>query len=200
MQISYTKILKQIESPYILRIFVIFVSLSLALGLLFGLILSVRMNSFLGFRAGIIAAIIVVLFGLGVSMVIEIGEKVKCYIKYRSIDFRVHQERRFLIEGDYSEVFTKLSNILEKLKKTNIIQKDFKNGILKAETKWSWRSYGEVIQIKLFRGDGTVRVFLASSPKLITNIIDFSKNFENVELIIRGLKKDREGKLILSEV
>ncbi len=199
MQINYGKILKQVESPYILRMFVIFVFLSSALGLLFGLILSFRMNSFLGLKWGISAAIIVVLFGLGVSLLIEIAEKVKCYVKYGSIDFKVHQERRFLIEDDYSKAFNKLSHILQELKNTDITRKDFTNGLLKAETKWSWRSYGEVIGIKLSPAAGRVRVFLTSSPKLPTNIIDFSKNFENVQLIVEGLKKGREYKPILSE-
>jgi hypothetical protein len=192
MQINYAKIFKKIESPYILRIFVIFIFVSLTLGLIFGTFLSFRMNSFTAFKIGIIAAVIGTSLTLGIIILIDICEKIKCYVKYGIIDFRINQERRVLIDGDYTEVFNKLFNILVKSNKIHVTKKDLKDGISKADTSWSWRSFGERIEIKLFRADGRVRVILTSKPKIITAMIDHSKNFENLELIIRDLKGGEE--------
>jgi hypothetical protein len=151
------------------------------------------MNIFSDFEMAIVGGIIGSSLALATVLLIDMFEKVKCYIRYGIIDFRVCQERRIVIDGDYGEIVSRLSDTLARFKGTNITKKDVKGGIIKAETKRSWRSFGEKLELNLFNAHGKVTIVLTSQPRLSTTLFDFSKNLENVELIVRGLKKEEKG-------
>lgn len=191
MPIDYKEIFTRIQlSSYVLRIVTFFLILCSIPSLIFGLYLSIiRMDIISGFKMAIVGAIIGTSLTLAIGLLLDIFEKIKCYIKYGIIDFRVCQERRIVIEGDYDETVSKLANTLAKFKGISITKKDLKGGIIKAEIKRSWRSLGEKLELKLFNRHDKIIIILTSKPKLWAALFDFSKNLENLEIIMRGLKK-----------
>jgi uncharacterized membrane protein len=63
-------------------------------------------------------------------------------------------------------------------------------GIIEADVKKSWKSFGEKLKIRLWKGsEGKVYVEMTSKPKIVLTMIDYAKNFENIESILTQLKK-----------
>ena len=185
---------------YILRIFKAFIFIALGFGLPIGIFITIRINSFYGFIEGIIAGILVALAGMAILIPLDIFQRIRCYLKYGTIDFGVTQERRLRIEGDYISVFKALYNVLEKRKKLETLYKDAENGVIQAVTKRSLRSLGEKINIELLKtsSKGKVLVILSSKPKMFasTTMFDYSKNFENLESFLKDLKEHfKEGEI-----
>lgn len=165
---------------------IIFVGLTATL--LFGIFQSIRRNSFNGFIDGMVFGASLALIVVPLIVLLDLSQKLKCYLKYNFIDFRVNQERRFIIEDDYSSVLNKLYSILSNHKKIDVYNKDIENGIIEATTKRSWRSFGEDIKINLFKGsEGKVVVIVSSKPRTSLTMIDYSKNFENIETIMKDI-------------
>ena len=65
-----------------------------------------------------------------------------------------------------------------------IKSEDRDQGLIKAEVGMSWKSFGEVVYIKISeQNSGHVSVQVSSSPKVKTTLVDFGKGSANVERI-----------------
>ena len=175
---------------YILRIFIALVIVALTVGFVFEIFLFIMSASFEHFGIGLSAGITCVLLLLAVILPLDFFEKIKCYRKYGFIDFSIRQERPVWIDAEYDTIFDVLQNEFRTWKKIQLKRKDIKLGIIEIETGRSWRSFGEKIGIALHKSqDGKLCVTVSSRPKVFTTVIDFSKNFENVQRIILVMKK-----------
>ena len=183
---------------YLFAIMKLLIFVMLGGSLLFGVFQSIRRNSLHGFVDGVVVGVVGALVAVPVLVFLDIFQKLKCYLRYKSIDFRVDQERRFIIKDDHMSVFNNISNVLNNIKNIEIYKKNMENGIVEAVAKRSWRSFGEEIKIELFKSSGgKVLVVLSSKPRISLMLIDYSKNFENVEMIVKGIirnfSKERHG-------
>ena len=173
---------------YFFTIVKLFIFIGLGGGLLFGIFQSIRTNSFNGFIDGIMFGFMLAIVTAPILIFIDIYQKFKCYLKYKAIDFSLNQERKFIVEDDYVSVFRKLNEMLNNHKKIEIHNKDMEKGIIEAVSRRSWKSFGEGIKIKLSKiSNGKVLVVLSSKPRISITMIDYSKNFENVEMIMNNL-------------
>ena len=101
----------------------------------------------------------------------------------------MEQERRFSIENDYESVFRRLCDILDN-NEMEIRIKDIDKKTIEAITKRSWKSFGERIVFKLFNiSKSKVVISLSSKPIIPLMVIDYCKNFENIEIITNEIKK-----------
>ncbi len=172
---------------YVFIIIKLFIFIAFGGGLLFGIFQSIKINSLNGFIDGITFGVTIAVIMVPILIILDIIQKIKCYLKYKNIDFEIKQERRFLIDSDYIFIFNKLCENLNNYKNVEIYKKDTDKGIIEAISKRSWKSFGEIIKIQLFRSSkGNVAV-LSSKPKISITMIDYCKNFENVENIMKGL-------------
>jgi hypothetical protein len=176
-------------SKYIIRILFEFIIGALAFGVLFGTFLSIMNASFEGFALGLFVGFIWALLVFAVFVPLDVFEKVKCYRKYGFIDFRVRQQQAICIAADYVAILDAIEWVFQAQKKIHLRKKDTKHGIIEADVGRSWRSFGEKITITLSHGQkGKAFATVSSRPKVSLTVIDFSKNFENVQLIIQELK------------
>jgi hypothetical protein len=174
---------------YILRILFAFIIGALAFGVLFGTFLSIMNASLEGFALGLFVGAIWALLVFAVFLPLDVFEKVKCYRKYGFIDFRVRQQRTVRIDGDCITILDTLQRVFQSHKTIHLRKKDTKRGIIEAEVGRSWRSFGEKMTVTLNWNQGNkVSVTVSSRPKIPATMFDFSKNFENVELIIQGIR------------
>ncbi len=84
------------------------------------------------------------------------------------------------------DIFESVLEILEALN-INIDNIDGKKRIINASTGLSWRSWGEMIHIRVVSVEEEVEVQIESSPK--TQLIDWGKSKKNVEAIFRRLDR-----------
>ena len=155
-------------------IFALFRSLTIS-DLLGGLYDGAVFGAFLG---GILA---------GIVTLVDIFERFRCFKKYHKISYRSRQQRIFLIKNDCDNIFERL---LAACKSCNyhIKTEDKKYGIIKATTNRSWRSFGEKIEIIIRKStDGSLTLKVSSEPILFTTVLDYCKNFINIELLLSTL-------------
>ena len=184
---------------YFLSMLKSFIYFSLGAGFLFGAFQSIRKNSLNGFVDGFVIGIVSALIVVPIVIALDIFQKVKCYRKYKVIDFGVNQERRFLVEDEYSSAFDKMYSMLNDIKKVEIRHGDIESGIIEAVTKRSWKSFGESIKIELFKTSKSKEtvIVLESKPRISLTMIDYCKNFENIEMIMEYILKGAGDRLAL---
>ncbi len=175
---------------YLLRIFIAFVIVALVFGFFAGIFVSIMTASLKGFGTGLSAGLTWALLSFAVLLPLDVFEKIKCCRKYGFVDFGVRQERTIWTDAEYDSIFDTLQNEFRTWKKIQLKKKDVKLGIIEIETGRSWRSFGEKIGFTLHKSQvGKVRVTVSSRPKVLTTVIVFSKNFENVQRIVLSMAK-----------
>ena len=174
---------------YIYMIIKLFVLVAFGGGLLFGIFQSVKIHSINGFTDGIMFGAMLAATMVPILIILDIIQKVKCYLKYKVIDFEINQERKFILTSDYAFIFNKICEQLNNQKNIKIHKKEIESGIIEAVTKSSWKSFGEIIKIKLFKSTSGNIVVLSSKPKISITMIDYCRNLENVENIMKDIKK-----------
>jgi len=182
---------------YILRISFAFIILALVIGLPAGIFFSIINASLEGFGVGLIAGVICSLLGFAVIVPLDVFAKIKCHRKYGFVDFRVRQQRILHIDADYDTICETLWQEFHAWKGMQLRNKDMKRGIIEVETRRSWKTFGEKITVTLLkRRNRKVLVTISSKPRIFTTMLDYSKNFENLERIIQGIKdRLKEGEL-----
>ena len=175
---------------YIFTIIKLFLFVGLGAGLLFGIVQSLRTSSISGLIDGITFGAILALITVPIVTILDIFERVRCYLKYKIVDFGVIQERRFLTKTDYDIAFKKIFDILNEIKKMEVTHKDSKQGVIEALVKRSWKSFGEKIRIELSKNaKGEIEASLTSKPRITLTAIDYCKNLENVEMIMQYVNR-----------
>ena len=183
-------------SKYIITLVKTYVIFGCVLGLSFGTIRAVQYNNIshiiedLIYKGFLPAIIFIIFVGL-----LDLIQKAKCYLKYQAVAFDVRQVREFLINDSHQAVYDKIKELLINLPKIDIIFTDINNGIIKGLVKRSWKSLGEklTVDIKSISNHET-KVTLSSEPKFKIALIDYCKNFENVEMILNLVEQEMKRK------
>ena len=173
---------------YIYMIIKLFALVAFGGGLLFGIFQSVKIHSISGFTDGIMFGAMLAVIMVPILIILDIIQKVKCYSKYKIIDFEINQERKFILTSDYAFIFHEICEQLNNQNNIKIHKKKIEKGIIEARTNSSWKSFGEIIKIKLFKSTGGNIVVLSSKPRISITMIDYCRNFENVENIMKDIK------------
>lgn len=174
---------------YAFSIIKLFIFITLTASFLFGSIQSIRKGFIDGFIDGIMFGFIGAITVVPILVLLDAIQKIFIFIKYKIINFRVDQERRFIIKDNYFNSFNKLVEIISNLDSIEIHIKNEKEGVIEAIAKRSWKSFGENIKVKLRKTseDKSVVAVLTSKPRIFFTVIDYSKNFENIEKIMNKL-------------
>ncbi len=108
------------------------------------------------------------------------------------------QFRKMSVNRTISEVIPICEQAILSLNRAVIKEKDLKTGTIKAKTKITWRSFGEIIKISTQSlGDDETLIEIKSSPFIPTNVIDYGKGLENVETIVSYIKSEFDGEVIV---
>jgi hypothetical protein len=175
---------------YVFTILKSFFFVVVASALFFGIFRSIKAGSLLGFVDGMLFGLLLAIVLVPIIVSLDIFQRFKNYRKYQRVDFNVNQVRRLLIKDEYNLIFNKLCDFLKDRKEFTIYNKDLGKGIIEADVKKSWKSFGEKLQIRLWKGsDGKVYAEITSKPKIVLTMIDYAKNFENIESIMTQLER-----------
>ncbi|MDO8526649.1 MAG: hypothetical protein Q7T03_03060 [Deltaproteobacteria bacterium] len=105
----------------------------------------------------------------------------------------VYQQREVILTVSYEEALEKCMLSLGSVSGCSIFKKY--NDVIIAKTQVTWKSFGEIITLSLKKiDDAKTGVLIESKPRLITTLIDYGKNFDNVKQItnvLEGHNNDR---------
>ena len=149
-----------------------------------------KISSFYGFIEGLQYGTILSIVSLPLIFLLDFIQRLKSFSKFKKLDFHVKQVRKVLIEDEYCSAFKKFYETLISMEGLSIKKSDEKEGIIEAVTKRSWKSFGEIVKVNIAKGTKRkVFITINSRPKGCFTLVDYSKNFENVESIISNLEK-----------
>ncbi len=100
---------------------------------------------------------------------------------------KVKQEGTFVVVGDKAHAFRQVKAAFEKLGVETFDILDAQAGVLTGHTKWSWHSFGENLAAVLHQEQGTCTVTVTSEPRLVTVLVDYGKNRDNIDAIQQHL-------------
>ena len=110
------------------------------------------------------------------------------------------QSRKISVDATVSEAIAVSEKAILSLNRSVIKDKDLTAGTIKAKTKMTWKSFGEVIRIYAKNlGDGQTLIEIKNSPFIPTNLIDYGKGLENVETIVSYIKSELNGEALVSK-
>lgn len=176
---------------YILKILKLFFLTTVLGGLLFGIFRSISLNSLNGFYQGMAFGVMLATAVIPILILIDLIQRVKVYLRYNVFFVSVKQERIFSVECDYDAIFEFIVNFLKDDEKTYIKEKEKGNKKIIAIFKLSWKSFGEKIVIQFFNiSRANLYIKLSSYPLIPVTLIDYCKNFENVEYIMETLGEE----------
>ncbi len=93
------------------------------------------------------------------------------------------QSRKLVLNGTSKHVHFICRQALLAIPGIKDVQDDMSKDQMTASTSASWRSAGEQIEVKIYRGDSNqFHLNCVSRPAMKNVIFDYGKNFENVEI------------------
>ncbi len=162
-----------------------YIGVFLKTGAAFGLIMGVffafqNKNISVGSIGGIISGI---LFGFTISVITYYSDK---KLKTKGIINKssdVYQYRKITVKKPISELLKTYKEAISSLKKCKIVKDE--NGDITARTGFSWKSFGEIINISAEQtNDKETVIEISSKPSLRTTMADYGKNLENIEALV----------------
>lgn len=102
------------------------------------------------------------------------------------------QRRELTVAGSLPGILDQCYQLLKAERFVKLADLDNGRGIITAKTRMSWRCPGERITIQFSAEDGKSRIVITSQPLWKTTMIDYGKNFRNVEAL-QKLFRDRLG-------
>ena len=95
----------------------------------------------------------------------------------------VHQAHTLQLQIPYERAFERCQAALGSINVAKSEQLPAE-GRIKARTKISWKSFGEIVEFTLSKvNDNMTQVVITSKPALPTTLFDYGKNSENVKKI-----------------
>lgn len=91
----------------------------------------------------------------------------------------IYREREFHLEVSRSEAF-RLSLEALVIVRGRISLRDQAEGRLAATIPFSFKSFGETVQVEVSGVDGDIRIQVKSASRLPTTLVDWGKNDDNV--------------------
>ena len=186
---------------YLLRLFKTFIVLAVSVGLLtctfmvvFGGSIDKGINY--GAKSGLFFATFLVVFSIYSDIIFRQWVFVK--LKVRSFD--LSQYREIHLKGELKCIFAQVLAVLKMIPTIKKISPDAVGRKISATTGSSILTFGELIDIEFFLEADNVRITISSRPRLMTTMVDYGKNIENVEIISALLRDEKEGKQIIQKV
>ncbi len=106
----------------------------------------------------------------------------------------VHHVRHVELRLPYDQAFDLCIASLNAVKRGRIRREDRPLGRIDVKASMTWKTWGDVISFVLRRTDeNRTRVEVSSGPALRTTLVDYGKNLENVERIMRFLTRRVAG-------
>jgi hypothetical protein len=150
---------------------------------LFALVMSMKIGLLHGIIAGIVFSIVITML----IALIFIPIDYMCTAKLPLEALNVNQERDIKLKGNCDPICTYCAEIVKNTKGVFKIDVSNKCNIV-AFTKTTISSFGEVITLHLSQIDQeTTNIHIVSQPKYKYTIIDYGKNYKNVEYIINQI-------------
>lgn len=108
------------------------------------------------------------------------------------------QSRKISVGCSISEVMPICEQAILSINRAAIKEKDLTTQTIKAKTKITWRSFGEIVKISAKSlGDSETLIEIKSSPFIPTAVIDYGKGLENVETIVSYIKSEFDGEVLV---
>jgi len=170
------------------KFFVLFLVMSLSAGVLLSLPFALRQGisatAVRAFSYGILAGFIMILVFMGFYFVAN---------RLTPSEQRdLLQRRELLITGGLPRILDQCYQLLKSERFVKRADLDEGQGIITAKTRFSWACPGEKITIQFSAEDGRSRIVITSQPLWRTTMVDYGKNFKNVEAL-QKLFRDRLG-------
>jgi hypothetical protein len=161
--------------------------------LVVGGIETIRTDSLNGFFFGIEVAVMIVCLILPIAVFIDIIYRLAIWKKYGKFDTNLKVKRKLLVKGNAKDIIFKIIKILNKMKGITVRDTNEKLGLIIARGKTTLRASSQDIFVKIFSGTGpNSTVEITSKPHNRLMLMDFSKNVENVERILKMLEQEKE--------
>ena len=99
----------------------------------------------------------------------------------------VRQEHSRDLNLPYEQAFRACGSALDNMALREV-QSDESSGAITAKTKMTWKSFGEIIDIRIIGlNENKTRIEVQSRPLLRTTMVDYGKNLENIEKILTSI-------------
>jgi len=157
-------------------------------GLIMGLYLSFFYGIYMGFAIGILMGII---FGFLLSLALFLMQVISVKVMPYGLSeetLGVYQVRTLEMKVPYEEAFILCVASLGTVKGARIRSEDRIGGRIDAKTGINWKTLGDDISIDVLSTEVGQRIRVVSRPTLMTTIVDYGQNLENVEKITGYLK------------
>lgn len=149
-------------------------------GILFGLLMSLKIGVWSGITAGIIFGVCSSI--LMSSIFLPIDYFLTRNLTAKALD--IYQSRELQVKGDFEHVFDNCMNVL---KNTDFIKRvtPLKEKMaIWGLTRISNTSFGENIKLEFIIGEhNVIKIKISSNPIMKYTLLDFGKNFRNVNEI-----------------
>ena len=163
-------------------------------GTFFGLLISLPLILKYGLWTGLIGTLMGTLLWTAIMAVIFMPIDYFLTRKLPPEALNVRQERIIHIKGKYDKVFEKSIEILRALKSIKTIDPLKSSQSISARTKASIVSFGEGINLEFKPlSQETTEIHISSCPVAQHTILDFGKNFKNVEFISKEIQNSELG-------
>lgn len=160
------------------------IKLFLSLSVLFGCFMGVLLHDVIH---GVIQGIS---FGLILTVILSIYQRIN--IKKLGLpkgEAKVDTSVELEIEGTKREIFEICEYSVKNIVNCKIKESNFQEGIIKVRAGMTWLTWGDVMLFKLEQvQDNKFRILVRSRPLIKTTIIDFGKNQDNINRIIKYIK------------
>jgi hypothetical protein len=157
-------------------------------GLIMGLYLSLLYGIYTGFAIGIVMGVI---FGFLLSLALFLMQVVSVKMMPYGLSeetLGVYQVRTLEMDLPYEEAFILCVASLGAVKGTKIKSEDRVEGRIDAKTGINWKTFGDDISIDVLSAGAGQRIRVVSRPTMMTTIVDYGQNLDNVERIAGYLK------------
>lgn len=101
----------------------------------------------------------------------------------------LHHIRKIMLHLSFDKAFDLCIESVNKIKRSKVVKEDRLNGKIDARGGITWKTFGDKIEFNLKKIDEDyTEVEFSSRPLVAYTIVDYGKNFDNVQ-IIEGILK-----------
>lgn len=176
---------------YLFSILKAYIVISLGLGISSSLIRMLKLNDYSNFIINIIYnGFIPAILCIILLIVPDLFQKIKNFFKYKVFVFDNKHARLIVVDENYTIVFDRVIELLSSYHNFSIEYSDSTTGSIICMAKRSWKSLGETVSLEIEAiNDNETKIEISSLPKNKWTLIDYCKNFENVEKFVYSISR-----------
>lgn len=176
--------------------FILFFSTSIPYGIIMGLFYSDDVYSNL--NNGVISGII---FGLLMTTILSVIQRIKLKkLGQKKGNVKIINTAEIVIEGSKQDILVICENSLSNIIKCKIEEINIREGILKAKAGMTWYTWGDLILFKLDHiHENKYKVLITSRPIVKTTVIDYGKNQDNINRIIKFFREIKRDVIVIQD-